>query len=111
MTVALTQLRKKQPNLVLRVAYPGLEHCRQARDWQRTKSLMNSKPKDKGSRKSRVLIGQLCATASCTLYYPFRSAAVSDSLVYHVDQLRAGFEGSTGRKCDTCKALENSIPA
>lgn len=29
-------------------------------------------------------------------------------LVYHVDQLRAGFASRTGRKCDTCKALEFS---
>jgi integrase len=28
--------------------------------------------------------------------------------VYHVDQLRAGFKRSAGRKCDTCKALEFS---
>ena len=27
-----------------------------------------------------------------------------------VDQLRAGFGSSTGRKCDTCKALEVSTP-
>jgi len=29
-------------------------------------------------------------------------------LVYHVDQLRAGFVSRTGRKCDTCKTLDFS---
>src|ERR1700722_12379416 len=35
-------------------------------------------------------------------------SGLSRELVDHVDQLRAGFASWTGRKCDTCKALEFS---
>ena len=35
-------------------------------------------------------------------------AAERSELVDHVDQLRAGFAVQSGRKCDTCKALEIS---
>jgi hypothetical protein len=69
------------------------------------------------------LMRRVCGTYSRRIFsLPLRCPIVGDSsliesawisihqsrLVYHVDQLRAGFASRTGRKCDTCKALEFS---
>src|SRR5438309_7451381 len=76
-----------------------------ARDWQ-----SQSPPARKCPLIPSWTLIDVPTTGSILIYSHFVQTVLTSRLrlVYHVDQLRAGFVSRTERKCDTCKTLEFS---